>query len=115
MLVRRTESRPAAPLPGRTVEGLPHAVPTNEEVPREGVLIAGEEDPFHTAPGLLQTRRGLGTGDDHHIPRGHADDQVTRYDAFQPGPEVDGQQKAGLEALERQHERRRLTMELGPG
>jgi hypothetical protein len=115
MLVRRTESRPAAPLSRRAVEGLPHATPTNEKAPRERVLVAGEEDAFHAAPSLLQTRRGLGTGDDHYVARGHADDQVARHDALQPSPEIVGQQQAGLETLKRQHQRWWLTVELGPG
>jgi hypothetical protein len=52
------------------------------------MLVAGEEHPVHRPPGALQTRPGLGAGEDHHISSRHANHQLARHRALDVVPEV---------------------------
>ena len=113
VLVGRAEGGAAAG-PSRPVEGLPAAAPADQQAAGDEVLAAGEEDALDAALGLLQARAGLRTGDDHDVAGGHADDELAGDRALKPAPEIVGEQQARFETLERQHQRGRLAVELGP-
>ena len=112
-LVGRAEAAATAGLP-RPVERLPGAAAADEQVARERVVAAGEEDALDAAADLLHAGAGLRTGDDDDVAGGHADDELTGNRALEPGPEIAGEHEARFETLERQHQRRRLSVELGP-
>jgi hypothetical protein len=90
------------------------AAAAHEQAPSQQTLVAGEEDPIHCAAGLLQPRPGLGTGHDHDVPRRHAHHEIARNGLVQAVPEPIRKKKSGLEAVERQHHRWRLPVELSP-
>ena len=50
------------------------AAEAQEQVARDEVLAAGEEDALDAALGLLHPGLRLGAGDDHDVPRRHPDD-----------------------------------------
>jgi hypothetical protein len=78
------------------------------------VLIAREEHPVDGPPRLLQARPRLGAGHDHDVPGGHADHQLAGDRPLQTVPEVVGEQHAGLQPVEREHQCRRLAVDAHP-
>jgi len=84
-------------------------------VPGEQVLVAGEEHPVDRAAGLLQSGPGLRAGDDHDVPGRTADDELAGHRSLQVVPERIGQEHTRLQAIEGEHERRRLAVQAYPG
>lgn len=79
------------------------------------MLVAGEEDPVHRPPRLLQPGPGLASGDDHDVPGRYADHQLTGDGPLQVVPELIHQQGAGLHAVEGEHQCRRLPVQTQSG
>jgi hypothetical protein len=99
---------------GRAVEGLPSAAPPDQQGAAQQVLVAREEDPIDAAARLLQAGRGLRARHDDDVTGRNADDEISWNSALQAGPEIAGEEEAGLETLKREHQRRGLAVELGP-
>jgi hypothetical protein len=78
------------------------------------VRATGEEDPVDRAPHLLHARPGERTGKDHHIPGGDSDDQLARHRIAEVVPEPVGEQHAGLQPVEGEHQRGRLAVDAHP-
>jgi len=88
-------------------------VTTHHEVLRQRTLAAGHEDALDAAARLLQPRCRLRPSDDDDVTGRHADDKLARQRTLQLGPKIVGQQKAGFETIEGQHQGWRLAMKLG--
>jgi hypothetical protein len=76
----------------------------------EQVGAAGEEDPVDRAAHLCHAGARLRTGQDDHVAGGYPDHQVAGHRVLQVVPEPVGQQHAGFQPVERQHQRRRLAV-----
>jgi hypothetical protein len=75
------------------------------------VLVPGEEHPIDGPAGLLQARPRLRSRHDHDISGGYADDQLARDRTLETVPERVGEQHAGLEPVEGEHQRGRLPVD----
>jgi hypothetical protein len=104
-----------ATLAGGPVERFPGAIPAHQQALRQGVLATGHEHALDAPTRLLQPRHGLRPGDDDDVARWHTHDQVARHHALQAGPKIAGEKQARFETLEGEHQRGRLTVELGAG
>jgi hypothetical protein len=78
------------------------------------VRSAREEHPVDRTADLLQPGARLRSGEDDHVPGRHADHQVPRHRLLQVVPERAGQQQAGLEPVEGQHQGRWLAVDADP-
>jgi hypothetical protein len=89
-------------------------LPAHQQVAAEQVRPAREEDPVDRPAHLLHPGAGPRSGDDDDVPRRHTHHQLARHHALQLVPEPVGQQHAGLEAVEGEHQGRRLAVDAHP-
>ncbi|HEX5542822.1 MAG TPA: hypothetical protein VFX60_14880 [Micromonospora sp.] len=74
------------------------------------MLITGEEHPVDCPSDPLHPGSGLTAGDDDHVAGGDTDDQFSGDRPLQMVPELVGEQHAGLQPVEGDHQRRRLPV-----
>lgn len=96
------------------MEHLPAPLPPDQKFPTEQLGSAGEKHAVDRPAQPPQPGARLRAGEDHYIPGRRPDHQLAGHRLGQILPELVGEQHAGFQPVEREHQRWRLSVDADP-